>query len=98
MFNVSILFQKLNDKMLKHLESKIDEDLQLTELKAKLQQLTNENEELKMSLKESQSNLSLAKCEISNLKALNDENTMEQFVVFLLSVCYSCISPKLDSF
>ena len=72
--------------MLKHLESKIDEDLQLTELKAKLQQLTNENEELKMSLKESQTNLSLAKCEISNLKALNDENTMEQFVVFIKSV------------
>ena len=72
--------------MLKHLESKIDEDLQLTELKAKLQQLTNENEELKMSLKESQTNLSLAKSEISNLKALNDENTMEQFVVFIKSV------------
>jgi len=67
--------------MLKHLESKIDDDLQMTELKNKVQDLTNENNELKMALKESQTNLSLAKCEISNLKALNDEKTIEQLVI-----------------
>ncbi len=66
--------------MLKHLESKIDDDLQMTDLKNKVQDLTNENNELKMSLNESQTTLSLAKCEISNLKALNDEKTIEQLV------------------
>lgn len=64
--------------MLKHLESKIDDDLQMTELKNKVQDLTSENNELKMTLNESQTNLSLAKCEISNLKAINDEKTIEQ--------------------
>lgn len=64
--------------MLKHLESKIDDDLQMTELKNKVQDLTSENNELKMTLNESQTNLSLAKCEISNLKAVNDEKTIEQ--------------------
>jgi regulator of replication initiation timing len=66
--------------MLKHLESKIDDDLQMTDLKNKVQDLTNENNELKMSLNESQTTLSLAKCEISNLKALNDERAIEQLV------------------
>ncbi len=64
--------------MLKHLESKIDDDLQMTELKNKVQDLTSENNELKMTLNESQTNLSLAKCEISNLKAINDEKIIEQ--------------------
>jgi len=52
----------------------------MTDLKNKVQDLTNENNELKMSLNESQTTLSLAKCEISNLKALNDEKTIEQLV------------------
>ncbi len=56
----------------------MEENQQINNLKGELKNLVDENKELKIELRDSQTKVSVMRSEIAELKAKNKENIIEQ--------------------